>query len=231
MKLFRISSALTHLIYIIGTDWEHSSFKPPMIPNTIDHVPQDPLADRYVHMKNHHQGMFLATRELLRAWRDRPGCNFHIASNRPSRANKKSQPLFGTQRVWMSSLQLYGNKFGCHVQQVLPLDKFGALTVHHLPNKNYRRVGNYRTRDTDRDEGVQVSNEHLLTAMQLHLALMKSFPPAPKETVKIKMFIDPLNPKGREEPELWKPRLEAFEAYVKRGGILSKEDMKHTSLY
>ena len=39
--------------------WEHS-WKPP-IPKSVDAVPQEPLSSSYVHMTNHHQGMFLAT--------------------------------------------------------------------------------------------------------------------------------------------------------------------------
>ncbi|CAB9511093.1 expressed unknown protein [Seminavis robusta] len=211
--------------------WEHSSFKPPIVPNAMDAVPQHPLAGKYVHMKNHHQGMFLATRALLKAWKDR--CQFDVASNRPGQKKNPSQPLFGTQRVWMSSQQLYGNKFGCAVQQVLPLDNFGALTVHHLPNKNYRRVGQYRTRDTNRDEGVVVEQEQLLTAMQLHIALLRAQQqqqPKKKKQVRITMDADPDNPPKAPAQPSWKPRIQAFQAYVERGGIMTEQDMQMTLL-
>jgi hypothetical protein len=55
-------------------------------------------------MHLHHQGMYIATRELLRAWRERKGCNFDQIKNRPGSG---SQPSEGTQRVWMSSQQLF----------------------------------------------------------------------------------------------------------------------------
>jgi len=214
--------------------WEHSSFKPPMVPNTLDHVPQQPLAKEYVHMKNHHQGMFLATRSLLQAWKERKGCQFDVASNRPGHPKKSSQPLFGTQRVWISSQQLYGGKkFACAVQQAIPVQDFGALTVHHLPNKNYRRVGKYRTRDMERDTGVEVSQEALMTALQLHIALTRAFPPRPREKkdIRIRMAMELDNPNRQQPEESWKPRLQAFRAYVERGGVMNEQDMEQTALY
>jgi hypothetical protein len=52
--------------------------------------------------------MYLATRELLLAWKDRgPSCDFANARLRPG---SKGQPSEGTQRVWMSSQMLYGNR-------------------------------------------------------------------------------------------------------------------------
>ena len=78
--------------------WEHSGFKRPVWKSAIEPLSRQPssfLTEQYVTMKNHHQGMFLATRELLLAWKER--CDFHIASNRPGRG---SQPTEGTQRVW-----------------------------------------------------------------------------------------------------------------------------------
>jgi len=212
--------------------WEHSSFSPPIVPNAVDRVPQEPLANSqertYVHMKNHHQGMFLATRSLLKAWKDRPNCHFDVASNRPGHPKYPSQPLFGTQRVWMSSLHLYGKKHGCNVQQVLPLEDFGALTVHHIPNKNYRRVGNYRTRDVVKDDDVQVVQENLLSALQLHLVLVQTFRPVPhhKQQQQQQQQQSPLCITMKVSPEIkqwdptWRKHMDAYEAWVERGGIL-----------
>jgi hypothetical protein len=75
--------------------WEHSGFQRPVVPNAVTAVEQAPLAKEYITMKNHHQGMYLATRDLLKAWKER--CDFHIAKNRPGRGG---QPSEGTQRVW-----------------------------------------------------------------------------------------------------------------------------------
>ena len=75
--------------------WEHSSAQRPVWENAVQPLSQEPLAQDYVTMKNHHQGMFLATRDLLLAWKDR--CQFDVASNRPG---KGPQPTEGTQRVW-----------------------------------------------------------------------------------------------------------------------------------
>ena len=95
--------------------WEHSMF--PAINKAVDVVPVDEFRKSHVHCKNHHQGMFLATRKLLLAWKDRLGCNFDQVKNRPGMKNRPSQPSEGTQRVWMSSQQLYGGSH-CNVQQV-----------------------------------------------------------------------------------------------------------------
>jgi hypothetical protein len=69
--------------------WEHS-YHTPAFPKVVDVVPD--LNQEYVHMKNHHQGMFLATRDLLKAWKKR--CQFDVVTNRPGGA---SQPKEGTQ--------------------------------------------------------------------------------------------------------------------------------------
>jgi len=95
--------------------WEHSMFPP--IDKAVDAVPAEEFKKTHVHCKNHHQGMFLATRDLLLAWKDRSGCNFDQVKNRPGMKNRPSQPSEGTQRVWMSSQQLYGARH-CNVQQV-----------------------------------------------------------------------------------------------------------------
>ena len=68
--------------------WEHS-YESPVIPKVVDVVPG--LDQEYVHMLNHHQGMFLATRDLLKAWKKK--CQFDVVTNRPG----GSQPREGTQ--------------------------------------------------------------------------------------------------------------------------------------
>ena len=70
----------------------------------------------------------------------------------------------------MSSVMLHGRKH-CNVEQVIPIDSFGSLTVLHLPNKNYRRVGRYRNRTfSDGTEHFEVSSG-LLTEMRFHIEL------------------------------------------------------------
>lgn len=78
--------------------WEHS-YHSPAFPKVIDVVPD--LDQEYVHMKNHHQGMFLATRDLLKAWKKR--CQFDVVTNRPG---GPSQPKEGTQVGSISSHQI-----------------------------------------------------------------------------------------------------------------------------
>lgn len=205
--------------------WEHSQPRP-VVPNILDCVEQTPLSDYYIEMKNHHQGMFLATRDLLQAWKVRPHCKFHEARNRPGRGH---QPTEGTQRVWMSSQMLYGGRH-CRVQQVIPKNNFGALTVLHLPNKNYRRVGKYRNRTfSDGTEVFQQPHESLLSAMELHLSIRRAWPPQPQRPYRGIRMIDEVDvPRGRNE--LLLRRMREFEEYAARGGILTEDDMKKTAL-
>lgn len=206
--------------------WEHSGFKRPVVPNAVEGIKATALADDYITMKNHHQGMFLATRDLLLAWRDRPKCEFDTIRDRPG---KGSQPSEGTQRVWMSSQMLYGGRH-CGVMQVIPKQKFGALTVLHLPNKNYRRVGKYRKREfSDGTETFQAPHSSLLTAIELHLGLRRAWPPKPQRPYEGIRMIDEVQKAGDRTP-LLERRMDDYERYVKRGGILSEDDMQHTEL-
>lgn len=209
---------------VTRTYWEHSGFERPVVPNAVDKVPQTPLALRYVSMHNHHQGMFIATRELLLAWKDRPKCQFDVVRDRPG---KGAQPTEGTQRVWMSSQMLYGGRH-CGVTQVLPMEKFGALTVLHLPNKNYRRVGKYRNRTfSDGTEVFQQPHSSLLTAMELHLGMRKAFGTSPQRPYKGIRMIDEVN---KERTPFHERRMEEYQAYVARGGVLSEDDMTKVAL-
>lgn len=213
--------------------WEHGQY--PVFTKAIDAVPVDQLQDTHVHMKNHHQGMFLATSDLLKAWRERSGCNFDTVRNRPGLKGRPSQPSEGTQRVWMSSQMLYGNAH-CHVQQVIPVNSFGTLTVLHLPNKNYRRVGHFRNRTfSDGTETFDMGvSRGLLTAMTLHLEMRKKFPGTPSHPYRGIRMIDDCScdscGRGPDCSPLLERRMSEYKAYVERGGILSEEDMRKTAL-
>ncbi|MGK3745873.1 MAG: hypothetical protein ACI90V_012734 [Bacillariaceae sp.] len=78
--------------------WEHGFY--PIFPKAMEQIDTSELKESYVQMHNHHQGMFLATSFLLKAWKERSNCNFNVASNRPGKKGKESQPAMGTQRVW-----------------------------------------------------------------------------------------------------------------------------------
>ena len=212
--------------------WEHSGFERPVVPNAA--YATKGLPKSFISMKNHHQGMFLATRELLEAWKNRKGCDFDKIRNRPGRGN---QPSEGTQRVWMSSQMLYGGRH-CGVQQVLPASKFGALTVLHLPNKNYRRVGKYRKRVfSDGTEVFEAPHSSLLSAMEFHIGLRRSGEilmvgdggsHAPQTYRGIRM-VDQVT-HAHDRTALLERRLLDYENYVKRGGIPDDHDMEHMEL-
>lgn len=207
--------------------WEHSGVQRPVVPNAVLGIKDKLLSEEYITMKNHHQGMFLATRDLLLAWKDRgPKCAFDVIRDRPG---KGSQPSEGTQRVWMSSQMLYGGRH-CGVQQVIPMEKFGALTVMHLPNKNYRRVGKYRKREfSDGTETFQTPSSSLLTAMELHLALRQAWPSKPQRPYRGIQMIDEVTKPGDRSPLLQR-RMDEYVAFVGRGGVLSEYDMTKTDL-
>lgn len=206
--------------------WEHSAFTRPVVPNA---AYSSTLGPQYISMKNHHQGMFLATRELLKAWQVRKGCDFATIRNRPGRG---SQPTEGTQRVWMSSQMLYGRKH-CGVEQILPVASFGALTILHLPNKNYRRVGKYRKRVfSDGTEVFEEPHSSLLTAMEFHLGIRRELVSERNHATGpyngIRMLDEVTN--ARDRSPLLERRMQAYEDYVKRGGIPIEVDMNHVLL-
>jgi hypothetical protein len=207
--------------------WEHSNFERPVVPNAVDHVPQTLLAQKYVFMKNHHQGMYLATRELLQAWKDRgPQCRFDQIRDRPGRG---AQPTEGTQRVWMSSHMLYGSKH-CNVQQVIPIDAMGSLTIWHLPNKNYRRVGKYQHRKfADGTEVFEQPHASLLTAMELHVSVRRAFPQVTSGPYRGITMVDEVH-SSRDRNDLLERRMEAYQDYVRRGGVMTEHDMTQTDL-
>ena len=78
--------------------WEHGFY--PVFNEAVNYVTAPELKDSYINMHNSHQGMFLATSFLLKAWKVRKNCNFDVASNRPGQKGNPSQPVAGTQRVW-----------------------------------------------------------------------------------------------------------------------------------
>eukprot|EP00591_Stephanopyxis_turris_P002338 CAMPEP_0195510948 /NCGR_PEP_ID=MMETSP0794_2-20130614/3442_1 /TAXON_ID=515487 /ORGANISM="Stephanopyxis turris, Strain CCMP 815" /LENGTH=479 /DNA_ID=CAMNT_0040638471 /DNA_START=245 /DNA_END=1684 /DNA_ORIENTATION=+ len=216
--------------------WEHP-WKPP-IPKIMVAADEEPLPEgQYATMTNPHQGLFFATKELLLAWKDRPGCNFDQIRNRPGMRNKPSQPSEGTQRVWMSSNMLYG-KSHCNVRQLLPVDNFGQFTVFHLPNKNYRRVGKKgrlgghvnedAVKDEERIEVIDMPSDQLLTAVELHVAMRKEWPAKPRFPYQGVTMVD--ETQGQRKSHLTQERIEEYKEYVKRGGVMTDEDMTKTDL-
>jgi len=224
--------------------WEHA-WQPP-IGKSVDIIPQNDILPGYIHMMNHHQGMYLATQDLLRAWKEKSGCEFDVIKKRPSLRGKPHQPPKGrvglnSHREWMSSQQLYGNRH-CNVQQLLPMESFGALTVQHLPNKNYRRVGRKgrlggKTGDEQEEAedisamqaGLPVVSSKLLTAMQLHIALRSKWPPKPQKPYKGIVMLDQVKGTWRNDPRLVQ-RMKDYRAYADRGGVMSGEDKENTLL-
>ena len=84
--------------------WEHGFypvFGGAVRPLDEKNVPQAQILNkRYIQPQNDHQGMFMATPFLLKAWKDRKNCKFNEARDRPGKRNNPHQPVEGTQRVW-----------------------------------------------------------------------------------------------------------------------------------
>ncbi|EED89405.1 predicted protein [Thalassiosira pseudonana CCMP1335] len=217
--------------------WEHLG--KPIFEKAVDKVDDEVLSQYYISMHLHHQGMYLATRELLKAWKVRPNCKFDEVRNRPG---KGSQPSEGTQRVWMSSQMLYGGRH-CGVKQLLPVENFGQLTVLHLPNKNYRRVGKQgrlggsdnapKNEFSDGTEVFQQSSPDLLRALELHVEMKRQFPDLKTSNVGgeryvgVRMVDTDIDLRGyaKNHREAAERRLEAYREYVARGGYMVEEDL------
>lgn len=202
------------------------------------------LSPYYITMAHPHQGMYMVTPTLLMAWKDRPKCNFNIVRNRPSHPSNPSQPTEGTQRVWMSSQMMYGTRH-CAIKQLLPVENFGQLTVHHLPNKNYRRVGKQGrlgghanapvNEFSDGTEVFEPSHPDLLKALELHIELKRQFRHLQLSNIIDKssdgeenrytgIRIVDIDIKLRNNHKM-ASTLEAYKSYVKRGGYMIDTDM------
>merc|ERR1711862_162732 len=151
----------------------------------------------------------------------------------------------GTQRVWMSSVMLLG-KSHCGVQQLLPIDSFESLTVLHLPNKNYRRVGKQgrlggaQNKDAppnefrDGTEKFAALDPNLITELEFHIALRKKYPMEESKGNEYNgiIMIDEVN-KGvrnhlKPDPdflEKLEENMDQYDEYVSRGGVLINKDM------
>ena len=156
--------------------------------------------------------------------------------------NCKTHILQGTQRVWMSSHMLYGRNH-CNVKQLLPVENFGQLTLLHLPNKNYRRIGKQgrlggkplRRKGWklakfelfgNKTEVFQRASTELLKSLELHIAMKRQFPHLQTSNVGkggayagILMVDTDVNSSGVKE------KMEAYRSYVERGGFMIDSDM------
>eukprot|EP00957_Ditylum_brightwellii_P191264 14563189-Ditylum_brightwellii.AAC.1 len=102
------------LIHTIKDCYTGNMVVVPFPPKAIDFFSVHTCEKQYMTMHNHHQGMFLATRGHLKAWRDKKGYKFDVAWDRPGTKQQHSE---GTQRVWMSSQMMYGGRH-CSIQQM-----------------------------------------------------------------------------------------------------------------
>ena len=222
--------------------WEHIG-KPPF-EKSMDKVDDPALAPYFITCRHPHQGMYLVTPALLRAWRDRgPNCQFDKVRDRPSSTRNPGQPTEGTQRVWMSSQMMYGGRH-CAIKQLLPVDSFGQLTVLHLPNKNYRRVGKQgrlgggdgapKNEFSDGSEVFTPTHPDLLKGLELHVAIKRQFP-GPRGAdvggggryvgIRVVDTDINLNRVSKDHRANAKKRLGEYAAYVSRGGYLIESDL------
>lgn len=145
----------------------------------------------------HHQGMFMATRLQLLAWKTRePDCHFHKVERRPG---------YHTERI-SGCLDLYDVEY-CNVTQLLPLDSFEDFLIHHIPDKNHKR-----------------SPQNIVRTIDLHKRRMRALHSDARMDKRsyngIKMYIDEIDPNKTVHFNLT-----AYNNYVQRGGILSEEEL------
>lgn len=110
----------------------------------------------YARLTRAHSGVWMGTRRQLVHWRDK--CGFHEPTRRPG---KGGQPASGTQRVWMAGRSLFDRRFGCGIEALVPLEHYQAFALHHLSDKNFRRVGRKGRL------GGRAAKEPLVTAEEL----------------------------------------------------------------
>ena len=141
----------------------------------------------------------------------------------------------------------FSKKRHCGVTQLLPVDNFGQLTVLHLPNKNYRRVGKQgriggndsspKNEFSDGTEVFETSHPDLLRALELHIEMKRHYPhlksinlageEGRSRYVGIRMVDTDINVGSfaRDHRQVAEKRLDAYTAYVARGGYMIDSDM------
>lgn len=153
----------------------------------------------------HHQGMFMATRLQFLAWKTRgPDCHFEKIERRPG---------YHTERI-SGALDLYDAEY-CNVTQLLPLDSFEDLLVHHLPNQNNQRSPNkiiatrdvhkmrlWKMQDMDKEKKIWIDSDGKHNG--------------------INMFMDERNTSHRMHFDL-----QEFNEYVARSGRLNAKQIKY----
>lgn len=152
----------------------------------------------------HHQGMFMATRDQLVAWKTRgPECKFDKPVRRPAYHRERTS----------GGMDLYDTDY-CNVTQLLPLESLEDLYIHHMPDKNNERLP-----------------KRVLPTLDLHKRRMQVLL-ANDEKKKmwvdkdgryngINMFIDETNPDFSIPFDLT-----TYKAYVSRGGMLTEDELK-----
>ena len=171
------------------------------IQKTIDHPG---IEGRYFSSPEwHHQGMFMATRQQLLAWKTRgPECLFDKPVKRPGYHRERTS----------GAMDLYDEDY-CNVTQLIPMDSMEDFYIHHMPDKNNMRQPKRR-----------------IPTMDLHKRRMKQIlqvDPSRKLWVDedgqyngIKIFID------EKKEDFFLPfDLTSYNEYVTRGGMLASNEL------
>jgi len=157
----------------------------------------------------HHQGMYMATRQQLLAWKTRkPFCHFDIILRRQA---------YHTERV-SGAVELFSEEF-CNVTQLIPLDSAEDFYIHHLPNSNHLR-----------------SPQYIVTTRKLHQLRMQAIQELnPNQRLwvdregtynGIQMFIDE---EGTDKIVV--RNMTTYKEYVSRGGMMTQSMMSKVDDY
>jgi len=144
----------------------------------------------------HHQGMFMAIKEQLVDWTKRkPDCHFNRIEMRSG---------YHRERI-SGAIDLYDEEY-CNVTQLIPLDSFEDLLIHHLPDQN-------NVRQPNNIESLNNLHKMRMNAILTNDKNKKLWVDEKGVYDGIKMFID-------EKVKPLQQNITEYTEYVSRGGML-----------
>lgn len=147
----------------------------------------------------------MALPEQLLAWKTRgPDCHYHKVVRRDAYHRERTT----------GGLDLYNEEY-CNVTQLLPFDTLDDFLIHHLPNKNYRRMP-----------------LNLLSVRNLHKMRLKELQKLEDDTHKIRVDANRnydgivLKEDERDPTKRMHFDTTEFREYVENGGRLTEKQME-----
>jgi hypothetical protein len=153
----------------------------------------------------HHQGMFMAVKDQLVAWKDRgPHCEFDRPVLRSGYHRERTS----------GAMDLYDPNC-CNVTQLIPLDSLEDLYIHHMPDKNNQR-----------------RPDNVISTMDLHKRRMKVLL---RDDPNKKLWVDKKSGRydginilvdEKDDNKSIPFDLNLYQRYVSRGGMMAEDELK-----